>query len=65
MTSLGAFFGVVSGKELIGKPVPDTAKTLDGTIVQDVQKKVGTSVFETVTKFLFSSPIRISISLII
>jgi len=38
----GAFFGIISGKNLLGKRVPHTVTLLDGRTVTDLVAKVGT-----------------------
>jgi len=42
----GAFFGVISGANLMGQKVPDAIKLLDGRVVTDLPKKVGSQVIE-------------------
>eukprot|EP01124_Arcella_intermedia_P017955 TRINITY_DN24936_c0_g1_i1.p1 TRINITY_DN24936_c0_g1~~TRINITY_DN24936_c0_g1_i1.p1 ORF type:complete len:503 (+),score=114.71 TRINITY_DN24936_c0_g1_i1:30-1538(+) len=37
----GAFFGVISGKFMLGKEIPDSVRLLDGRVVEGLQKKVG------------------------
>jgi len=44
--SEGAFFAVVSGAKLIGKKVPQEIKVLDGRVVTDLPKKVGSALIE-------------------
>jgi len=43
----GAFFGLVSGKKLIGKKVPDSIKWPDGRIIQDIHTKINTTQFHS------------------
>jgi len=43
----GAFFGLISGRKLLGKKVPETIKLQDGRTVSDLPKKIQTSIFQT------------------
>jgi aspartate/methionine/tyrosine aminotransferase len=43
----GAFFGLISGKKLIGKKVPNSIKLADGKIIDDIPTKILTTKFET------------------
>jgi aspartate/methionine/tyrosine aminotransferase len=42
---MGAFFAVISGRSLIGKPVPDSVTLLNGRVVKDLPSKVGETTF--------------------